>query len=130
MKVDIGKLGEDIACEYLIKNGYRVIGRNYREKWGEIDIIAKAQDLTLVFVEVKTLKAGESTDLVPEDNLTAAKLLKLRRTCEVFANSKSRLKFMSEDKGWRIDLITVALPPDYHLTNDINNCIIHHYQNI
>ncbi len=128
---DIGKFGEDIACEYLVKNDYRILGRNHREKWGEIDVIAKARDLTLVFVEVKTLlsRAGES-DLVPEDNLTSAKLQKLRRTCETFANSKSRSRLIDENKGWRIDLITVSAPPDNDLTNDTNNCVIRHYQNI
>lgn len=127
----VGKLGEDIACEYLIKSGYRILGRNYRERWGEIDIIAKAPDLTLVFVEVKTLRSGiGEAGLAPEDNLTAAKLKKLRRTCEMFANSKFHSGLVDEKKGWRIDLIAVNASPEYNLTNDIKDCNIHHYQNI
>ena len=35
----IGRLGEDIACKYLKNKGYKVIERNFRRKWGEIDII-------------------------------------------------------------------------------------------
>lgn len=124
----IGKLGEDIACEYLVKNGYRVLGRNHWEKWGEIDIIAQARDLTLVFVEVKTLRAGEEEGLTPEDNLTPAKLRKLRRTCDILANSRQGL--VDEKKGWRLDLISITPPQDHRLTKDIKDCQICHYQNI
>ena len=49
----IGNFGEDEACKFLIKNGYKIIERNYNCRFGEIDIIAKDGDC-LVFVEVKT----------------------------------------------------------------------------
>ncbi len=52
--LDIGKKGEDIAAEYLVEKGYAVLERNWRFKKAEIDIIAKENDGTLVFVEVKT----------------------------------------------------------------------------
>lgn len=52
-KQNLGQFGEEVAVEYLIKNGYKIIERNYRCKLGEIDIIAKKYDL-LIFVEVKT----------------------------------------------------------------------------
>lgn len=51
----LGRFGEDKACDYLEKNNYKIIERNFRCKQGEIDIIAK--DLSkneLVFIEVKT----------------------------------------------------------------------------
>jgi putative endonuclease len=80
----IGKLGEDLACEYLVNNGYKILQRNYRKPWGEIDIIGKAKDGTLVFFEVKALAGIDGAGLVPEDNVTAAKLIKLRRTCQAF----------------------------------------------
>lgn len=51
----IGKLGENISCEYLVEKGYRIISRNTRNKIGEIDIITFSPDKTLVFVEVKTI---------------------------------------------------------------------------
>lgn len=35
----VGKIGEDIACKFLTNKGYRIIERNFRRKWGEIDII-------------------------------------------------------------------------------------------
>ena len=49
----IGRDGEEIAAEYLRNNGYRIVEKNYRNRFGEIDVIAKDGN-TLVFVEVKT----------------------------------------------------------------------------
>jgi Holliday junction resolvase-like predicted endonuclease len=53
-KKAVGSTGEDLACGYLEKNGYKIISRNYRMKFGELDIIAESPDKTLVFFEVKT----------------------------------------------------------------------------
>ncbi|MBQ8790973.1 MAG: YraN family protein [Ruminiclostridium sp.] len=50
-----GKLGEDYTAQYLEKNGYRIVARNYRKRCGEIDIIA-VKDGFIAFVEVKTRK--------------------------------------------------------------------------
>jgi putative endonuclease len=49
----LGNEGEDKACEYLKKQGYKILARNYSAKTGEIDIIARRKNI-LVFVEVKT----------------------------------------------------------------------------
>lgn len=49
----LGKLGEDIAADYLEKNGYSIVSRNQRVAKNELDIIAEDKDC-LVFVEVKT----------------------------------------------------------------------------
>lgn len=51
-----GKLGEDIAVRHLKQNGYIIITRNYRTKYGEIDVIAK-DGKCLVFVEVKARRS-------------------------------------------------------------------------
>ena len=48
-----GKSGEKLAKDYLITKGYSILETNYRNKIGEIDIIAKDKDI-LVFIEVKT----------------------------------------------------------------------------
>jgi len=52
-KKEIGAKGEDIAVSYLKSRGYRILERNYRISFGEIDIIAE-QGGHLVFIEVKT----------------------------------------------------------------------------
>ena len=51
-----GKESESIAARYLKKNGYKILEQNYRNKLGEIDIIAKDKK-TLVFIEVKARKS-------------------------------------------------------------------------
>lgn len=60
-RIQTGKRGEDIAVDYLTRAGYRVIDRNYRCPFGEIDIVAKDKD-TVVFVEVRSRKSEEFGD--------------------------------------------------------------------
>lgn len=50
---DIGNYGEELALTYLLDKGYRIISRNFRNKYGEIDLICKSKDL-LIFIEVKS----------------------------------------------------------------------------
>lgn len=125
----VGLVGERLAAEFLKKKGYRVLDRNYRRPWGEIDIIARALDGTLVFVEVKTLRRPlDKEGLLPEDNVTAAKLMKLRRTGQLYAAGNKEL--VADSRGWRIDLVAVelrnALPPqEGRKEHDIR-----HYENI
>ena len=57
----LGALGERLAAEHLTRAGYVVLGRNYRTRFGEIDIIA-ANARCLVFCEVKTRVAGKPSD--------------------------------------------------------------------
>lgn len=52
-KKELGNKGEDLVCEYLINNGYKIIERNFRCNQGEIDIIAMDKK-EIVFIEVKT----------------------------------------------------------------------------
>lgn len=121
---ETGKLGEDIACEYLKKNSYSIIDRNFRRPWGEVDIIAKDKNGILVFVEVKTMEKNES--LKPEDNLTSAKLKKMKRTASIYANSNEKL--LRANRGWRIDLVAIEL-----LTipvKDVDDYSIRHYENL
>ena len=54
---DLGKAGEDLAVEYLVNKGYRILERNWRSGHKEIDIIALDGN-TLVAVEVKTRKSN------------------------------------------------------------------------
>lgn len=51
--VDKGKWGEELAASYMRDKGYQIIFRNFYSKYGELDIVAKKNQL-LVFVEVKT----------------------------------------------------------------------------
>ena len=130
--ITLGKLGEDLACEYLVKKGYKIIQRNYRQKWGELDIIARSADRTLVFVEVKTMTEAGRSGLEPEDQLTQAKLEKLKRTASLYAGHYPER--VNDDKGWRIDLVAINVKNDSRLRQGFGepreDCDIKHYENI
>lgn len=119
-KSEIGKHGEDLACDYLTSKAYKIIERNYWKPWGELDIIAKDPANTLVFCEVKTMRQSNPAiaGLTPEDNLTAAKLRKLKKTASMYAGFNENL--VDENRGWRIDLLAICLPANK----------ITHYENI
>lgn len=130
----LGALGEDIACKYLEGKRYKILFRNYRKPWGEIDIIARAKDKTLVFVEVKTMQAGGEHALKPEDQITSAKIRKFKRTAQLFAGERGDL--INEKRGWRLDVVAVTLPRDYVIifNKDVSVLLkesdIRHYENI
>lgn len=124
--LSIGKLGEDIAVKYLADHRYKIVERNYRQKFGEIDIVAKAPDKTIVFVEVKTLVPGRN-GIRPEDNMTAAKIQKSKKIAEFYAIKNSE---KIGDRGWRIDMIAIELPARDSLTESEKDCVIRYYENI
>lgn len=70
-KKELGLIAENFASSLLVENGYRIICRNYRNCFGEVDIIALYQD-TLVFVEVK-FRNNHKFGL-PEEAVTRRKL--------------------------------------------------------
>ena len=118
-KRKIGDIGENIACEFLVKRGFKVIGRNYLKKWGEIDIIAEKQGI-LHFVEVKSVTCGtlrpvrpaqgKTSDISdayrPEENMHPGKLKRLSRVIQTYLMSKR------VDKDWQLDLVTVNIDMD------------------
>lgn len=135
-----GKIGEDLACGYLVNKGYSILDRNYREKFGEIDIIAKSPDKSLVFIEVKTLIEPKKTVdkspasyphlagleyslnddfLNPEDQMSASKLKKFRKISEWYVNKHPKL---TSKNGCRMDVLAIILSD--------NSAKIKHYKNI
>lgn len=120
-KSELGQYGEDLACRFLIKNGYKIVERNFRKPWGEIDIIAKSPDKTLVFVEVKTMQDRGELELKPEDQLSQSKLTKVAKTANMYAGSNEKL--VDKKRGWQIDLIAITIDSEGAPS-------ITHYQNI
>jgi putative endonuclease len=53
----LGALGEDLAAEHLVRRGFEIVERNYRTRWGELDIVA-FDGRTLAFCEVKTRRVS------------------------------------------------------------------------
>ncbi|WP_297570842.1 YraN family protein [Helicobacter sp. UBA3407] len=78
-----GKEAESFACEFLGKQGFAILERNFHTRFGELDIIAKKNGI-LHFVEVKSGVGFE-----PVYNLTPAKLKKLTKTLNIYLNQQS-----------------------------------------
>jgi putative endonuclease len=78
-----GNIAEEKACQYLVKQNFRIIERNFYTKYGEIDIIAFKEEV-LYFVEVKS---GVNFD--PADNITLLKIDKITKSIYVFLKSKN-----------------------------------------
>ena len=112
---ETGDKGENLACEYFVKNGYKIIGRNHRIKFGEIDIIArkrwglsKKNGKTIHFVEVKTsqgLHAGRSEVFSPEDRANWKKKRKLKQLAEIWLQANK----YPQDIPYQIDVIAVSI---------------------
>ena len=109
-KQKLGKMGEDLACRFLDKNGYRVIERNYLKKWGEIDIVAKKGG-KLHFVEVKSVSREMSEGVIhetsyrPEDNMHPWKLQRLGRAIQSYLLDRD----VPENVDWQFDVATVYI---------------------
>lgn len=104
----IGETGENIACTFLVKQGFEIIERNFTEKWGEIDIIARKSGVSH-FIEVKSAScesfdriSHETDSFRPEDQMHRAKLKRLSRTIQSYLARH-------ETDEWSIDLVCVFL---------------------
>ena len=106
----IGQVGEEIAVKFLKKSGFTIIARNYRQPWGELDIVAKkGNDLRFVEVKTVTVPGGvirETADgYEPEDNIHPWKLKRLVRTIQTFLLQNEEY----EDCDWQLDALAVYL---------------------
>lgn len=114
-----GEIGEEIACLFLKKRGFKILERNVNRKWGELDIVAtksttrlfpflyslyslKTRSQTRVhIIEVKTVSGSKASAPVhPAENLTQAKLQKLKRTAILYTQEKRIEK-------WQLDAVLV-----------------------
>lgn len=93
-----GKIGEDLAEKLLQEKGYAIIKRNFRTRYGEIDLICKEGD-TLVFVEVKTKRGLDFGS--PEDMYTRGKAERVKRMASVYLQGR--------ETNCRIDMVAVVL---------------------
>lgn len=97
----LGKTGEEAAVQYLLRHGYHILERNYRCRFGEIDLIAR-DGSTLTFIEVKTRRSrrfGPAASAV-----TAAKQRHLVKASQVYMTQTGR----STD-FCRFDVLTIEM---------------------
>ncbi len=79
---ELGKIGEEIATQYLIKNGYKILYRNFIFDKAEIDIIAQKEEGIVVIVEVKTRNSDFFGD--PQSFVTPAKIKQLVKAADEY----------------------------------------------
>ncbi|MGN0728941.1 YraN family protein [Treponema sp.] len=108
-----GAAGEDKAADFLAKNGYTILDRNFRNREGEIDIIAGKQDF-IVFVEVKYLPLGTLEMLAQK--VGRAKQKKIIKTSKCYLENHREYN----NRFVRYDIIALDVPgldPVYHIEN-------------
>lgn len=108
--------GEDIAAKFLKEKGYKIIERNFRKGYGEIDIIAIHKNI-LVFIEVKTRTSNKFG--TPFEAITYFKLKTLVKTAEFYKVLNPKLP-----ESMRIDAVSILLDNFGNVSN------IEHIENI
>lgn len=108
-----GQLGEDFAVRALADKGYRILERNFSNKFGEIDIIAKDKEI-YVFVEVKAKKGLDYG--TPEEMINSGKLNRIKRMATSYMKG--------ENLHCRIDVIAIVLSANNEVLS------LNHYENV
>ncbi len=126
----LGKFGEDIAVKYLKKRGYKILARNWQNKWGEIDIVASPPTTFLqkvvggkkkkiiVFCEVKTIE--KKPGFSPEDEIDWKKERQLSKMAQIYLSSNK----IPLESPWRIDVLAIEIDPFSE------NPSIRHFENV
>lgn len=102
----VGQLGEDLASKYLANQGYKIIDKNFRTRFGEIDLIAQKVGSStgadeVLFLEVKT----RTSNLYgyPEQAVDAKKIKHLLEAIKIYRQINKISSF------WRLDIISIVL---------------------
>jgi len=96
---ELGKKGEQLAVDYLLKNNYDIIERNYRFDKAEVDIIAKKRE-TLAIIEVKTRSTSEFGD--PQDFVKPKQIQRLVKAVDEYVTENDL------DVEIRFDIIAIV----------------------
>ena len=99
-----GAWGEDLALRYLARKGYALIERNYRTRYGELDLILR-RGSTIVFVEVKMRRGGGFGD--PRDAVTLRKQTAIRTLAEQYLSERE-----PEFDTLRFDVVGILVGAD------------------
>ncbi len=109
----LGAIAEDTAIKFLTKQGLHLIERNFRSRYGEIDLIMKDAEKT-VFVEVRYRKNKKYLD--PLESINSKKVKHIINTCNFYIQKSN-----ADNSIYRIDIIT--------LSGNLETPEIHWYQN-
>ena len=112
---DFGKLGEELAVNYLIEKGYEILERNWRNIHKEIDIIAR-DGKDLVIVEVKTRQSDENGE--PDMAVTRQKQTRLISAANAYLFQNSL------DINTRFDIISIIMKDNSPVINHIEDAFL------
>jgi putative endonuclease len=102
--LESGKTGENLACDYLQQQGLTLLARNFRSRYGEIDLIMR-DGSTVVFVEVRARQQHNLVDSL--QSINASKQKKLIKTALYYLQTHSKLM----DYPARFDVIAITNQP-------------------
>lgn len=114
--IELGKKGEQLAVDFLLKKGYDIIDRNYRFDNAEVDIIAQKKD-TLAIIEVKT---RSSTDFGnPQDFVKPKQIQRLVKAVDEYVNVNDL------DVEVRFDIIAIVKEEKLFKIEHLENAFYH-----
>ena len=99
--LSLGRKGETIACRHLKKNGYKVLEKNFRSRFGELDIIANESE-NIVFVEVKSRTSTEYG--LPQKFVTKDKQKKIIKSAMIYLSQNDL-----HNENVRFDVVSINL---------------------
>ena len=100
-RAEFGRMAEDMALRYLQKHDLTLLTRNFRSRFGEIDLIMQEKN-TIIFIEVRARK--NNAFLHPAETIDRTKRNKIRKTSQVFMQKTSAWNHFN----WRFDVITLV----------------------
>jgi putative endonuclease len=112
-RLNVGKKGEELAADYLAKAGYRIVERNYRCIFGEIDIVAEDGN-TLVFIEVKSRRSASYGE--PQLAVGYRKQRKISTVALNYIEEKQK-----QGLSARFDVVSITLSSSGHAIELIKN---------
>ena len=112
---ETGKWGEQLACEYLMHEGYRIVERDWKCGKRDIDIVAIENDV-YVFVEVKTRRNEHFANA--DEAVTPQKI----RSVSIAANAY--VKSHNLNRELRFDIITIVGTPDKYEIRQVKNAFL------
>jgi putative endonuclease len=100
---ETGRTGEELAARTLQGKGYRILDRNVRTRYGEIDLVAQ-DGSCIVFVEVRTRRSKQMT---PEESITRTKQRRVGALAVEYLKARGLA-----DRDWRADVVAIELGAD------------------
>ena len=113
---ELGKKGEQLAVDYLLKNNYAIVERNYRFDKAEVDIIAKQKDI-LAIIEVKTRSTSDFGD--PQDFVKPKQIQRLVKAVDEYVTENDL------DVEVRFDIIAIVKSGKSYNIEHLENAYYH-----